>query len=734
MKTKAKIISLILAIVFAIGFFNTSYAEELGTVAEPAAETPYYGNLKWAAEIGNGWQKPAGVPTEVGEALVVMSGDEIYKLDKKDGSIIKKGKMSAAQSYGYTAPTYADGKIFAPLSSGIIEAFDGDTLLSIWTYEDSLSGKGMTKITYDEGYIYTGFWNGENKDASFVCINAETGEKVWSKVISGGLYWAGALVIGDVVIFGTDDAVTSGEGTAHIYSLNKNTGEEIADVEVVGKGDIRSSVVYDSGRIYLTTKGGYIVSASVGENGEINDVSFGEIGAASTSTPVIYKGVIYVGASDKSVKAIDENTLDVIYSVPMKAYPQCTLLLSTAYEESDGYIYLYSTYNSKPGGITLIKAKPDGKSAEDCIVTELFDAEGYEQYCISDIISDSDGVLYYKNDSGYLFAVEQKSENVFVSVEEAGFLLPQRELSVPVGIAERYGYKNIDIEDGKISALDALVAVHKEMFGDDFTPLTAQNYLYVAPDSGFISRIFGIDTWNVGFSVNGKAPHDDVLTSYGYTGYTVSQTELNEGDKVSFFLYRDGWAMDNFAYFTSDGEKKDEIALGANEEVTLNLKGYCYAYYSCYDDSFIETMTQSIEDAVIYVVDEGTGEMTPVNCTDEDGNVTLSFDKIGKYVISAMEDSTDEYATPIIAPWLEVYVTGTETEIDGDTAKVFSCLEEDKECNIFAASYENGKMTAALKKNVVLPKGEYTQTLDISSLSGSDVKIFIWNGALCPVK
>ena len=89
----------------------------------------------------------------------------------------------------------------------------------------------------------------------------------------------------------------------------------------------------------------------------------------------------------------------------LKGYPQCSLLLSTAYEESEGYLYLYSTYNNNPGGISLIKVKPDCKNIDDSQLIEVYNAEGFEQYCITSIICGPDGTLYYKNDSGNVLAV-----------------------------------------------------------------------------------------------------------------------------------------------------------------------------------------------------------------------------------------------------------------------------------------------------------------------------------------
>ena len=99
----------------------------------------------------------------------------------------------------------------------------------------------------------------------------------------------------------------------------------------------------------------------------------------------------------------------------MKGYPQAGATLSTAYENEDyngdgkpdGRVYLYFTYNIPPGGIYFLSDEPgqtEGK-AEDLFVPE----KKQQQYCISTICADSDGTLYYKNDSGYLMAISSNS-------------------------------------------------------------------------------------------------------------------------------------------------------------------------------------------------------------------------------------------------------------------------------------------------------------------------------------
>ncbi|MDO4545520.1 MAG: cadherin-like beta sandwich domain-containing protein, partial [Bacillota bacterium] len=261
--------------------------------------------LLWSAKLGSGWMAAPSVQIIVDDALIVMSGKNIYKLDLKSGEILKTGTMTTTPSYGYTPPIYAEGMIICPLGSGTIQAFNAETLESLWIYKDSLKGQSLSPITYSDGYIYTGFWNSDTKDANYVCISitdenpSKTDEAklaTWKHTQAGGFYWAGSVVVGNVTIVGTDDGVgSSSTGNAQLYAFNKTTGEIISSIDLESVGDQRSSIAYDktSGKIYFTTKGGYLCSAKVNAStGVISDLKKVDYNAQSTSTPIVYKGKV----------------------------------------------------------------------------------------------------------------------------------------------------------------------------------------------------------------------------------------------------------------------------------------------------------------------------------------------------------------------------------------------------------------------------------------------------------
>ncbi len=371
---------------------------------------------KWAVTKGTSWTDTPSGMIIADNALIFMGQTTITKADLQTGEVLAGNKMSGSSGFAIISPTFGDGLIFCPQSGGKIEAFNAKTLESVWLFTDALGGQNNTPITYYDGYVYTGYWNGEAKDGNFVCVNAATGELVWSKTTLGGHYWSGAVVVGDAVIVGTDDGASGWEGNSHLYALNRLTGEVISDITLTGMGDQRSTIAYstEKGRVYFTTKNGYIASAAVNATtGALSDLKSSKISSQATATPVVYGDKVYVGAgggmqvgsTNGNLFAVDANTLEYLYEVPLKGYPQGSILISTAYLAETGKLYCYATYNSQPGGMTLIKIDPNATTAAGAQLEEIYDADKHPQYCLISPICGPDGTLYYRNDSATLIAL-----------------------------------------------------------------------------------------------------------------------------------------------------------------------------------------------------------------------------------------------------------------------------------------------------------------------------------------
>ena len=390
------------------------------TVTPDSAATA---ELKWVKKYGTGWSASTSIPIIVNNNVYFIMGSKIIRADKATGDVLREGTLKGSAGFSTNSLVYAEGMVFAQVGNGVIQAFNADTLESLWVTE-AIGGQTISPITYYNGYIYTGMWRGETNMQNFACFSVtdedptngfETKYATWLMPHMGGYYWVGAYV--------NDGTSDSNSPTAVLYSVNPVTGSVIDTINDV-KGDIRCCVVYDSGRVYFTTKGGYLYSVGLNSNGTFDHASIKsiQIGSMSTSTPVIYKGRLYVGCSGKgydwdgdsgsgiAVVDVSGGKLDIIYKASTPGYPQAGALVSTAFEAATGKVYVYTTYNKNPGGIYIIEDSA-GQTEPSANNGDLYVPEkAYQQYCISTICADSEGTLYYKNDSGALIAVKSTAK------------------------------------------------------------------------------------------------------------------------------------------------------------------------------------------------------------------------------------------------------------------------------------------------------------------------------------
>lgn len=429
--------------------------------------------LYWAKKVGTGFGSGApSSPILVDDCLVYTTATTIVKADTITGEILASGKMVRTSAFNITPPTYAEGMIFVALASGTIQAFNAKTLESLWVYQDPLYGQPNSPISYCDGYIYTGFWNGETGNANYVCLSVtdedvkETTEKkyaTWTSTSKGGFYWAGSYACRNFVVVGTDDGENSEEtGTSNIIVFDAFTGSVIDKYDGV-VGDTRSSICFDevTGRYYFTSKGGYFYSMEISEEGKITDVENIALGSASTSTPVVSNGRAYVGVkgseqfganSGHHIAVIDLGSMRIAYKMLTRGYPQTSGIATTGYTEKDGYTYVYFVDNYEPGKIRVLKDKP---GQNEPVITRfsayedendnnvLFSPKAEQaNYAICSLIADAYGTLYFKNDSAYMMALGSKIEKIEVTKKPDKLNYMAGESFEPTGMVVTATYAN----------------------------------------------------------------------------------------------------------------------------------------------------------------------------------------------------------------------------------------------------------------------------------------------------
>lgn len=587
------------------------------------AKTPYApedAEILWAVKHGTGWAAAPGSPIMVDGDIYTYSGSTIRRLNSMTGETVTEGTMVDKSSYSIVPMTYGDGMVFVGLSGGKIQAFNAKTLESLWVYTDELGGQPNCPITYKDGYIYAGFWNSEDRNANFACINTvdedhasatEVKYASWTYTRAGGFYWAGAYVTDKLAIVGTDDGAggydTNG---AALLVFDRFTGEKLDTHEGI-RGDIRSNVSHDpqSDRVFFTTKGGILGNAQIDwDTGKILDYkevvikdAQGNANAMSTCTPSVYNGRIYIGVAGTSQFGANsghgiavynlngDGSMTQAYVYAIVGYPQTSAMVSTAYSAEDGSVYIYLPYNYTPGGVSVLKDKP-GQTAPVTTTgsgySEVFTPVGpLAQYCICSTIADQYGTIYYKNDSCYMMAITSKIESL--------------EITQYPTITEN--------EDGSIT-VDGLKAVTKLKNGEE---RDVSNYVSVVKNEetgGYtVSYTYGFDNANYGLKTVTAEIADYTVTIPTGEGYTITGEKTAKGGKDYTFKLELDYryeAGEDFAVQvngeTVTGEKGVYTVKNVSTDLVITVKGVkekvlkpVTVYFSFSHDDKFESCEQS---------------------------------------------------------------------------------------------------------------------------------------------
>ena len=662
------------------------------------AKTPYAPEdteLLWAVKHGTGWAAAPGSPIMVDGDIYTYSGSTIRRLNSMTGEVVTEGTMVDKSSYSIVPMTYGDGMVFVGLSGGKIQAFNAKTLESLWVYTDELGGQPNCPITYKDGYIYAGFWNSEDRNANFACINTvdedhasatEVKYASWTYTRAGGFYWAGAYVTDKLAIVGTDDGAggydTNG---AALLVFDRYTGEKLDAHEGI-RGDLRSNVSHDpeSDRVFFTTKGGILGNAQIDwDTGKILDYkevvikdAQGNANAMSTCTPSVYNGRIYIGVAGTSQFGANsghgiavynlngDGSMTQAYVYAIVGYPQTSAMVSTAYSAEDGSVYIYLPYNYTPGGVSVLKDKP-GQTAPVTTTgsgySEVFTPVGpLAQYCICSTIADQYGTIYYKNDSCYMMAITSKIESL--------------EITQYPTITEN--------EDGSIT-VDGLKAVTKLKNGEE---RDVSNYVSVVKNEetgGYtVSYTYGFDNANYGLKTVTAEIADYTVTIPTGEGYTVTgEKTVKNGEDYTFTVT------------VSEGYDAANMVVKVNGEEVTAVDGK-YTVEKVSSDLTITVSgvkKQVAGHAVTLTPGEGytlTGEATAEDGKDYTFTVTVSegYDAANMVVKVNGEEVTavdGKYTVEKVSSDLTITVSGVKKIIIGLSALRFGSTDSIRSAKYF---------------------------------------------------
>lgn len=380
---------------------------------------------KWKAAFGNGWTSSSGTPIIVGDYMYVLSSKNkaLERISLENGQTAASTPCPGANQF-FSTIGYGDGKIFVPRQSGqqaVIYAYDEQTMEMLWISEPigdpAASIQPLSPVIYYNGHIYVGASNGQASLGAFACFTTkdddssktdEVKNAVWQYKpddSKSGYYWSSGAIAGNTIVFA---------GEASELVLHSLTNDTVYDQYNLGHAGVRSNTCYDADtrRVYVTTKDGYLCSIKINSNNTFDKGSYLEIklGNDLTSSPVVFKGRVYVGGGGISSAAgfsvLNAGTFELIYQInTLKT--QASPILTTAYAtaENNWEVQLYVTDYERPSGLWMIT---DKQGQTEGICTKLIDPSE-TQYCTQSVTIDKNGSIYYFNDSGKMFAFSHKN-------------------------------------------------------------------------------------------------------------------------------------------------------------------------------------------------------------------------------------------------------------------------------------------------------------------------------------
>lgn len=615
--------------------------------------------------------------------------------------VAESDEMVAGVGFAMNPVTYADGKLFVQVGNGMIQAIDYETLKCVWSTEkiggQTVSPISYAQVD-GKGYLYSGTWNSFSGDGAVMCVSTDDSnvneDKIkkteWRFMPSGdetslknivyegtpltydedvkeaiadgsankrGFYWAGAYACGKFIAVGSDDGADDyGEPqkSACFYTIDSKTGEIIDKISGI-EGDIRTSAVYDDGFLYFCSKGGGLCKVAVDENGNLGEAVTAEMGGEVTSSPVVYNGRIYIGVKGQGEQfdpdgghafaVVDADSMTKLYDLPISGYPQASALLSTAYEnedfdgdgKADGRVYLYFTYNARPGGIYYTyDAKNRENAAAEC--GELFiPSEDKQNYCISTICADNDGVLYYKNDSGYLMAVRNMvayasgisipgalswsseftpANTEYEVVMAAGTKSANIKLELPYGVSAEVNGEACDDSTGTDIILDengrASVKVTTAFNSEDIEDKNSDADVKDSTEYTINIRCIGTESSLNSLKVSGSNifGEDEYSIEPAFSKEKTEYTVDVRGKDKSFYNVWPELADDNgtIKVYAEENVKPDEVSGDGSIELASSIEGN--DRYAVYPDDKSKNVKVRIE-----VTSENGEEVTNYNVT-----------------------------------------------------------------------------------------------------------------------
>jgi outer membrane protein assembly factor BamB len=196
------------------------------------------------AQMGSGYSRQA-IPIVVDGMVIFHDGNYAHAVDETTGVELWVSEFLAG-GYGGLWPSiaYGDGRVYFHSSdyiygNGYIFCLNASTGEKLWTYDPNPNGRVEAAITFDAGVVYFGTLNNY-----LYAINATTGHFLW-RYQTGGQILSSPAVENDLVCVGSDDG--------KVYALNFSGSTPVSKWNFTADNVVRSPITIYGNYVFFGT-------------------------------------------------------------------------------------------------------------------------------------------------------------------------------------------------------------------------------------------------------------------------------------------------------------------------------------------------------------------------------------------------------------------------------------------------------------------------------------------------
>ena len=281
-------------------------------------------------------------------------------------------------------------------------------------------------------------------------------------------------------------------------------------------------------------------------------------------------------------------------------------------------------------------------------------------------------------------------------------------LNVTSDMAAKAGFDKPEGFENTVTILDAMVAAHQKMYGDDFGKDPGK---YLVINGGWIQKFWGIETGAIGYLLNDQSPVD-----LNGSATLCNNSPIKTGDVVTVYQYGDTqYYSDTYLYFVDSQIQQKEPG-----EVSLTLMRSGY-------DANWKPVSSPQENCKVVLTD-GEGKQIAEGTTDKDGVVTFKISEAGSYSVNVTEAPFDYF----VSAHADITI-GDSQVVDPDDPKIDDPKKDDqtsddqkKDNAIQDLNKNKTSLQAGAGENGGSDGSAGGSASGSSAKTGDDAQIYVW--------